>query len=341
MFLRLSLCLAVVSATAACASVTRGDEPVKYSTQIAPVLQSYCVSCHSRVEAQSGLSLQAPDDILKGSENGNVLNPDSPEKSLLLQVVTSHGDDQMPPADQPQPTADELKLLTRWLTEGARFDSRLAVLPMLPKVRVTASTIRAPALTMEVANDGQSVFVGRFRVVEQRSRTSNEVLWSLPIPDGKVNSVRLSADGQRVLIATGTPGLSGRALEVEVGSSVVRQEFGGHNDILYAADWSPDGAIVATAGYDRKIVLHNAQTGEKIRELSGHNGAVFDLRFSPDGTLLASASADATIKIWHVAAANASIRSASRSRNNTPYCLALTADSFLEPEPTVVFASGS
>ncbi len=301
MSLRLSLCLSVFVATAACASVTRGNEPVKYSTQIAPILQSYCVSCHSRVEAQNGLSLQAPDDILKGGENGIILNPDSPEKSRLLQVVTSHGDDRMPPADQPQPSDDELKLLTLWLNEGAKFDSRMAVLPVLPKVAVTARTVRSPALTMKVSQDGQSLFVGKFRLVEQRARTSNEVIWSFPVPDGKVNSLRMSADGQRILIATGTPGLSGRAIEVAVGSSVVQQEFAGHNDILYAADWSPDGEIVATAGYDRKIILHNAQTGEKIRELSGHNGAVFDLRFSPDGTLLASASADATIKIWHVA----------------------------------------
>ena len=276
-------------------------EPVKYSTEIAPLLRKYCVSCHSRVEAQNGLSLQAPDDILKGGENGVILNEDSPTESMLWKVLRSSGDDHMPPADQPQPTEKELQILSMWLEEGAKFDSRLAVLPMLPNVRVTTTDVRTPALAMAVSADATSLFLGKFKLLEQRSRASDEITWSRSIPDGKVNSLRISADGKRVLAATGTPGLSGRAVEFAIGDDVPLREFGGHNDILYAAEWSPDGRIVATAGYDRKIILHDAETGEHIRELTGHNGAVFDLCFHPNGTLLASASADATIKIWHVA----------------------------------------
>lgn len=301
MFLRSLLKVASLIVTAVAALPAVCDEPVKYSTQIAPILQTYCVSCHSRVDAQNGLSLQAPDDILKGSENGLVLDTANPASSRLLKVITSSGEDQMPPADQPQPSAAELKLLKQWLGEGGHFDSRMAVLPVLPKVPVTAGKVRAPALTMKVSPDGNSLLVGKFRLVEQRSMTSEELIWSLAIPDGKVNSLRLSHDGKRLLAATGTPGLSGRAVEIAIGDTEIQREYSGHNDILYAADWSPDGSVVATAGYDRRIILHNAVTGEKIRELSGHNGAVFDLRFSPDGSLLASASADATIKIWHVA----------------------------------------
>lgn len=276
-------------------------ELVRYSTQVAPLLQKYCVSCHSRVDAQNGLSLQAPDDILKGSENGPVLNETAPPKSRLLEVLMSTGDDHMPPADEDQPSEEELKILTLWLHEGGRFDSRMAVLPTLPKVAVTAAKVRAPALAMAFSRDGHTVFSGRFKRVEQRRVESNELVWSLPIADGKVNGLRLSLDGTRVLVATGMPGLAGRAVEVVIGQDSIQKEFAGHNDILYAADWSPDGKIVATTGYDRRIILHNAETGEKIREMTGHNGAVFDLRFSPNGALLASASADATIKIWNVA----------------------------------------
>lgn len=281
-------------------AVSRAED-VKYSTEIAPLLRTYCVSCHSRVDAANGLSLQAPDDILKGGENGPVLDLASPGNSRLLNVVTSTGDEQMPPADQPQPSAEERDLLMQWLKKGAPFDSRMAVLPALPKVAVTASKIRSPVLAMKVAPDSRSLLIGKFKSVEKRSAKTGEIEWSMVIPDGKVNGLRLSADGKRVLLATGTSGLSGRAVEVVIGESEIRREFAGHDDILYAADWTPDGEIVATAGYDRRIILHNAKTGEKIRELTGHNGAIFDLRFSPDGSLLASASADATIKIWHVA----------------------------------------
>jgi WD40 repeat protein len=225
----------------------------------------------------------------------------TPSNSRLLKVIQSNGDDHMPPNDEPQLSKQELAILTQWISQGTPFDSRMAVLPKLPKVSGAAKTIRSPALTLAVAADGQTVFAGRFRSVDQRSAKTGNVVWSFQIPDGKVNDLQIAGDGQRLLLATGTPGLSGRAIEVAIGSSEVLREFAGHDDILYAARWSPDGSLVATAGYDRRIVLHDAHTGTRLRELTGHNGAVFDLDFSPDGSLLASASADATIKVWHVA----------------------------------------
>lgn len=113
--------LLIVSVMTLCSSdllFASGAESVRYSTQIAPLLQKYCVSCHSRVDAQNGLSLQAPDDILKGSENGPVLDETTAAKSRLLEVLISTGDDHMPPTDEAQPSKDELAILSQWLHEG-------------------------------------------------------------------------------------------------------------------------------------------------------------------------------------------------------------------------------
>ncbi len=276
------------------------DDAVTYSAQIAPILQKYCVGCHNRVEAEHGLSLQAADDILKGDEAGLVFNADAPADSRLLKVLTADGDDHMPPADQPQLTPNELKLLQDWITSGAKFDRRMAIMPALPSVAVTAKKVRNPVVAMAITTEGSS-FVGRFRTIEQLDSAGQVTAWKVAVQDGKVNSLRLSADGSRLLASTGVTGLSGRAVAVDLKSAAIVAEFAGHNDILYSAVWSPDESVVATAGYDRKIILHDAKSGKVLRELNGHNGAVFDLDFSPDGTLLASASADATVKIWHVA----------------------------------------
>lgn len=282
------------------ASNVGADDAVKYSTQVAPVLQKYCVGCHNRVDSQHGLSLQGADDILKGDEAGEVLNLTQLADSRLLKVLTAEGDDHMPPVDQLQPSTDEVKLLQTWISSGAKFDSRTAVLPALPQVKVTAKQVRNPVLSMSVAENGR-IFSGRFKSVEAVDQNGADANWKVAIPDGKVNSVEVSKDGTRLLVATGVPGLSGRAVVIDLASSANIAEFPGQNDILYSAVWSNDEKLVATAGYDRKIILHDVATGKVTKEFNGHNGAVFDLEFSYDGTLLASASADATVKIWHVA----------------------------------------
>ncbi len=278
----------------------QADEKISYRRQIAPLLQTYCLGCHNRIDAEQGLSLQAADDILRGSEHGRILDADAPSASRLWKVLESKSDDHMPPADQPQLRAEDLKTIQTWLAEGAVFDSRAAVMAELPNVKVTADFVRNPAISMAISSDGSRLALGRYRSVEIQSTGGNHVSASHAVDDGKVNDVQFAADG-KVLVATGVAGLSGRAVVVDLAQNMIVQEFAGHNDVAYAAVWSPDQKFVATAGYDRRILLHDSVSGNLVREMSGHNGAVFDLQFSPDGTLLASASADGTIKIWHVA----------------------------------------
>ncbi len=273
---------------------------IRFSTQTAPLLQKYCIGCHNRVTREGGLSLQSADEIEAGSSSGPILDRNTPAASRMLQTLNSTGDKQMPPADQPQPTAAEKQLLTDWLLAGAHFDSRQPILPRLPAIKA-AKGGPGPALAATVSKDGTRLLTGHFRLARITQLTDNTPQWQLTIPDGKITDVQFSASEQQVLLATGTPGVSGRALLINLADSRIIQEFSGHNDALYAAVLSPDETLVATAGYDRIIRLHNAHTGQQLRELPGHNGSVFDLQFSPDGTLLASASADATIKIWHVA----------------------------------------
>ncbi len=279
----------------------QADETVSYRRQVAPLLQTHCLGCHNRIDAEQGLSLQAADDILKGSEHGKILNADTPEASRLWKVLISTDDDHMPPADQPQLTPEELKVIQKWLADGAEFDSRAAVMAELPDVKVSADVVKNPVLSMAISSDGSMLAFGRYKSVEVSSAGANGVSAQCAVDDGKVNDVQFSADGKLLLLATGVAGLSGRAVVADPAQNMIVQEFAGHNDVAYAAVWSPDQKLVATGGYDRRIILHDAVSGTLIREMTGHNGAIFDLQFSPDGTLLASASADGTVKIWDVA----------------------------------------
>jgi hypothetical protein len=69
---------------------------------------------------------------------------------------------------------------------------------------------------------------------------------------------------------------------------------------MFDAELSPDGKILASCSYDKKIILWDAATGEQLRTLTGHNDAIYDVAFSRDGSVLASASGDETVKVWYV-----------------------------------------
>ncbi len=297
-FLRIFLCLCAVFPVV---DAARASEKISYRRHIAPLLQTHCLGCHNRIDAEKGLSLQAADDIERGSEDGRILNRDAPNDSRLWKVLVSNGDDHMPPSDQPQLAPDELKAIQAWLAEGAAFDSRAALMAKLPDVKVSADTIRNPVLSIAISPDESRLVIGRYKAIELQSTDTKEVTSRIVVEDGKVNDVQFSADGQQILLATGVTGLSGRAVVVDLAQQKIVKELAGHNDAAYAAVWSPNQTLIATAGYDRRILVHSADSGELIREMNGHNGAIFDLQFSPDGTLLASASADGTIKVWHVA----------------------------------------
>src|SRR5271157_2080865 len=70
-----------------------------------------------------------------------------------------------------------------------------------------------------------------------------------------------------------------------------------HQDAVYAISFSPDGARVLTASWDKTAKLWDAASGKLIAAFA-HQGAVNDAAFSPDGTRILTASADKTAKLW-------------------------------------------
>lgn len=73
----------------------------------------------------------------------------------------------------------------------------------------------------------------------------------------------------------------------------------GHEGEIFCVKFSPKENILASAGYDRKVLLWSVE-GEcdNWATLAGHSGAILDLKFSNDGTEVVTCSSDKSIQIW-------------------------------------------
>lgn len=277
--------------------------PPDFAKQIAPLFRKHCTACHNADDREGKLSLESFSDLKQGGKRGPAVQPGDLKSSRLFLMVSGQTKPKMPPEDNDPLSADEVALLRSWIESGATGpagDEPITKTLNVPKIG-SAKVKAKPVSAIAVSSDGLLLAVARFGSVEILDAKTLKLIRSLDGLPGKVNSVELIKDGQWVVAGSGVAGLYGQATVWDIKSGEKLSVVEGHRDVLYAATVSPDNRFLATASYDRKIILWDLKTGQEVRTFEGHNGAVFDLVFSPDGKLLASASADSTIKLWHVA----------------------------------------
>jgi len=81
-----------------------------------------------------------------------------------------------------------------------------------------------------------------------------------------------------------------------------RKLFEGHTDRARSVAISPDGSTLATAGFDKRLLLWDAASGQQIAELpSPHERSVIQIAYSPDGRFLAAGDAGGLVTLWDAA----------------------------------------
>ncbi|MGB1725396.1 MAG: DUF1549 domain-containing protein, partial [Limisphaerales bacterium] len=105
-------------------------EPVDFAREILPVLSDKCFVCHGPDTRKKDLvRLDSFEGATRDLEGYKAINPEAPAESEIIARIND-ADDPMPPEDaEKQLTADERKLIERWIKQGGKYAKHWAFVP--------------------------------------------------------------------------------------------------------------------------------------------------------------------------------------------------------------------
>ena len=115
-------------------------------------------------------------------------------------------------------------------------------------------------------------------------------------PRMQVGNLVTSADGCRLALS-----MNWQIFVYDAGTLEPQRTLAGALGAIQALAFGPHGRWLASAGFDKRILLWDVERGEARAAFAGHTGASTGLTFNADGTLLASASADGIVRLWDTA----------------------------------------
>src|SRR5712671_6527648 len=102
------------------------DSTIQFNRDIRPILSDNCFSCHGidAKKREAKLRLDIAEGAFKANEDGVApITPGDPGKSeVWLRIISDDKDEMMPPPKSHKKiTAEQRKVIKRWIEEGAPF----------------------------------------------------------------------------------------------------------------------------------------------------------------------------------------------------------------------------
>lgn len=122
----------VLILVAACFSFIVSGHQVDYNTEIKPIFNKKCISCHGGVKRQSGFSLLFRSEALAVNKSGKpAIIPGDPSNSELIKRLTLQDPEERMPYKHPPLTSEEISTLKKWIKQGAEWGDHWAYLPVV------------------------------------------------------------------------------------------------------------------------------------------------------------------------------------------------------------------
>ena len=101
--------------------------PVDFSTEVKPILNKHCISCHGGVKQSGGFSVLFREEALGKTKSGHpAIIPGDPERSEFIRRLHSKDPKERMPYKNPPLNKEEIDILTRWVKQGAKWGEHWA-----------------------------------------------------------------------------------------------------------------------------------------------------------------------------------------------------------------------
>ena len=122
---RLAWLPALALALMAASGCEKSASVVSYRTDVAPILDKHCKSCHMPGQAGyvvSGFELAGYESLMKGTQFGPVVLPGDPLTSVLVMLIEGRVDPsiKMPHGDAQPLSKAEILTIRNWVEQGAK-----------------------------------------------------------------------------------------------------------------------------------------------------------------------------------------------------------------------------
>jgi cytochrome c553 len=118
--IRSSLAAVVIVLCVVPLAAQQSSPQVSFKTDIAPLLSTKCVSCHSQAQQMGALDVSTREGLLKGGQKGSSLVPGQPEESRLYRRITGKEQPAMPLGGKLSDA--EVAAVKSWIASGAQWE---------------------------------------------------------------------------------------------------------------------------------------------------------------------------------------------------------------------------
>lgn len=104
---------------------------VDFNTQVKPIFNNKCISCHGGVKRKAGFSLLFRSEALANTESGKpAIIPGKPDQSELIRRITLNDPDERMPYKHDPLSEKEIEILRKWIKQGAEWGNHWAYIPV-------------------------------------------------------------------------------------------------------------------------------------------------------------------------------------------------------------------